>query len=98
MLYCPDNGLIDDILYLLIVMLSFCKLFGPQDGNPIDRINKYHQYFEIQITDELLRETRSDRSHYIDAEEVMGMFSPKCHSLLPIISDSSTEKSGCEPY
>ena len=33
------------------------------------------QYFECDITEKLKAETRSARSHNIDAEEVMGMFS-----------------------
>ena len=36
---------------------------------------QYKHYFEMDITDQLSRETESARSHNIDSEEVMGMFS-----------------------
>ena len=36
---------------------------------------QYIKYFEIGITEKLKAETKSARSHNIDAEEVMGMFS-----------------------
>ena len=36
---------------------------------------QYQQYFELDITDELRRETSSARCHNMDAEEIIGMFS-----------------------
>ena len=36
---------------------------------------QYEKYFQIDITDKLREEAESARSHNIDAEEVMGMFS-----------------------
>ena len=36
---------------------------------------QYKRYFTLDITEELKAETKSARSHNIDAEEVMGMFS-----------------------
>ncbi|KAK6174994.1 hypothetical protein SNE40_013537 [Patella caerulea] len=36
---------------------------------------QYQRYFELDITEQLRKETVSARSHNIDAEEVMGMFS-----------------------
>ncbi|XP_041352647.1 uncharacterized protein LOC121371080 [Gigantopelta aegis] len=35
---------------------------------------QYQRYFDIDVTDELRKETESARCHNIDAEEVMGMF------------------------
>ena len=36
---------------------------------------QYKKYFECEITEQLRKETESARSHNIDAEEIMGMFS-----------------------
>ena len=36
---------------------------------------QYKKYFEINLTAKLAEETKSARSHNIDAEEIMGMFS-----------------------
>ncbi|KAG1655884.1 Protein bric-a-brac 2 [Nymphon striatum] len=36
---------------------------------------QYQRYFEIEVTDQLKQQVASARSHNIDAEEVMGMFS-----------------------
>ena len=36
---------------------------------------QYEKYFECEITEQLRKETESARSHHIDAEEIMGMFS-----------------------
>ena len=36
---------------------------------------QYKTYFNIDLTAKLAEETRSARSHIIDAEEIMGMFS-----------------------
>ena len=36
---------------------------------------QYERYFNVDITNELKKQTQSARSHNIDAEEVMGMFS-----------------------
>ena len=36
---------------------------------------QYTKYFECEITEQLRKETESARSHNIDAEEIMGMFS-----------------------
>ena len=40
---------------------------------------QYKRYFELDITEQLKRETKSARSHNIDAEEIMGMFSSAQH-------------------
>ena len=36
---------------------------------------QYKRYFDIDLTDQLRKETQSARCHYIDPEELMGMFS-----------------------
>ena len=36
---------------------------------------QYKRYFSVDVTEQLRKETESARSHNIDAEEVMGMFS-----------------------
>ena len=36
---------------------------------------QYRKYFDVDITEKLKQETKSARTHNIDAEEVMGMFS-----------------------
>jgi hypothetical protein len=36
---------------------------------------QYARYFAMVVTEDLLEETRSARTHNIDAEEIMGMFS-----------------------
>ena len=40
-----------------------------------ETIKNYDRYFHLDITEELKRQTESARSHNIDSEEVMGMFS-----------------------
>ena len=40
-----------------------------------DSKRQYKKYFECEITEQLRKETESARSHNIDAEEIMGMFS-----------------------
>jgi hypothetical protein len=36
---------------------------------------QYARYFAMVVTEDLLEETRSARTHNIDVEEIMGMFS-----------------------
>ena len=38
-------------------------------------LRQYDRYFKLEITDALIEETESARTHNIDAEEIMGMFS-----------------------
>lgn len=62
---------------------------------------QYKRYFDMDLTAQLRKETQSARSHNIDAEEVMGMFSAakqkassKCHFMFPFIKDEGEEKPG----
>ena len=59
---------------------------------------QYKKYFECEITEQLRKETESARSHNIDAEEIMGMFSAtkkkitKCYSMLYFLQNEGTKK------
>ena len=58
---------------------------------------QYKRYFEMDLTSELRKQTETARSHNIDAEEVMGMFSAikkgfQCHTVLPFIQNASKKE------
>lgn len=77
------GGKIDDGDGVLRAVSSLC----PPDEETRDMVTaclsavldtlsrQYDRYFHLDVTEELKRETESARSHNIDAEEMMGMFS-----------------------
>ena len=64
--------------------------------------NQYSRYFELEISDELFFVTKSARSHYIDAEEIMGMFSAaqgkSPHASIAYMSSKIRGKKNCSFY
>ena len=55
---------------------SFPEMMGSCLKAAVDVIERqYHRYFSMDITEQLRREASSARTHNIDAEELMGMFS-----------------------
>ena len=55
---------------------SFCDMMTAVMSVTVTVLERqYKKYFEINLTAKLAEETKSARSHNIDAEEIMGMFS-----------------------
>ena len=48
---------------------------------------QYAKYFDLDITEKLKEETESTKSHNVDAEEIMGMFSSakQIHQMHPCV-------------
>lgn len=74
----------DETLTKLISELSDKAVYSEMTatclGSVISVIERqYKRYFEMDLTAQLKKETQSARSHNIDAEEIMGMFSAAKH-------------------
>ena len=61
---------------------------------------QYQRYYTMEVSEDVTSKLESARTHNMDSEEVMGMFSagqwtvscPTCHSLVLVIKDSRQEK------